>query len=141
MFRVRLDRTPRRCRPKPKSNSSAPSTKPKARSRNSNRALRNREQRINTLQAEAQTLRDRLTQVESASAAKDTEIVKRDREIRLARSELQIVKDGSVGLEINPELIDGEQGEATAAPAGSDPKVAAEMKRLEVALRVAEDAA
>ena len=94
-------------------------------------SLRNREQRINTLQAEAQTLRDRLTQVESASAAKDTEIVKRDREIRLARSELQIVKEGSVGLEINPELIDGEQGDAAAAPAGSDPKLAAEFKKLE----------
>ncbi len=93
-------------------------------------SVRNREQRINTLQAEAQTLRDRLTQVESASAAKDTEIVKRDREIRLARSELQIVKDGSVGLELNPDLIDGEQAESATA-AGSDPKLAADFKKLE----------
>ena len=93
-------------------------------------SLRNREQRIGTLQAEAQTLRDRLTQVESASAAKDTEIVKRDREIRLARSELQIVKDGSVGIELNPELLDGEQ-EGAAPVAGADPKLAADFKKLE----------
>ncbi len=93
-------------------------------------SLRNRESRIVTLQAEAQALRDRLTQAESASAQKDTEIVKRDREIRLARSELQIVKDGSVGLEVNPELIDGDYCEV-AADASSDPKMAADFKKLE----------
>jgi len=92
--------------------------------------LRNREQRINVLQGEAQSLRERLTQVESAAAQKDTEIVKRDREIRLARSELQIVKDGSIGLEVDPDLF-VESDIDTATPAGSDPKLAAEFKKLE----------
>ncbi len=91
--------------------------------------LRNREQRIATLQGELQSIRDRLTQAESLAAQKEQEIVKRDREIRLARSELQIVKDGTIGLE-NPDLIDGADVDATPAP-GTDPKVAIEMKRLE----------
>jgi chromosome segregation ATPase len=89
--------------------------------------LRNRDQRINMLQTESQALRDRLTQAEAAVAQKDAEIVKRDREVRLARSELQIVKDGSIGLD--PDIVEG--ADADAAPAGSDPKVAIEMKRLE----------
>lgn len=92
--------------------------------------LRNRDQRIAMLQTEAQSLRDRLNQVESAAAQKDTEIVKRDREIRLARSELQIVKDGSIGLEVDPDLL-VESDADTPAPAGSDPKLAAEFKKLE----------
>jgi chromosome segregation ATPase len=90
--------------------------------------LRNREQRIGVLQTETQSLRDRLTQAESASAQKDAEIVKRDREIRLARSELQIVKDGSIGLD--PNLVDGADADTEPAP-GTDPKMAIEMKRLE----------
>lgn len=91
--------------------------------------LRNREQRIATLQGELQSIRDRLTQAESLAAQKEQEIVKRDRDIRLARSELQIVKDGTIGLE-NPDLIDGADVDVTPA-AGTDPKVAIEMKRLE----------
>ena len=90
-------------------------------------SLRNREQRINTLQSEAQSLRDRLTQAESASAQKDADIVKRDREIRLAQSELQIVKNGSIGLD--PE-IGGDDIDAT-PPADTDPKTVIELKRLE----------
>ena len=92
--------------------------------------LRNRDQRITMLQTEAQSLRDRLNQVESAAAQKDTEIVKRDREIRLARSELQIVKDGSIGLEVDPDLL-VESDTGSSAAAGSDPKLAAELKKLE----------
>ncbi len=90
--------------------------------------LRNRDQRIGTLQSELQSLRDRLTQAESSASQKDLEITKRDREIRLARSELQIVKDGSIGMD--PDLLDGM--DADSAPASStDPKVTTEMKRLE----------
>ncbi len=55
----------------------------------------------------SQSLRDRLTQAEALAAQKEAEIVKRDREIRLARSELQIVKDGSIGGVENPDLVDG----------------------------------
>ncbi len=92
--------------------------------------LRNREQRIAMLTTESQSLRDRLTQAEAATAQKDAEIVKRDREIRLARSELQIVKDGSIGGVENPDLIDG--ADVDLAPnAEADPKIVIEMKRLE----------
>jgi chromosome segregation ATPase len=59
-------------------------------------ALRNRESRINTLTAEAQSLREKLTQAETVGSQKDAEIAKRDREIRTIRSELQILKDGEV---------------------------------------------
>ncbi len=90
--------------------------------------LRNRDQRIATLQGELQSLRDRLTQTETTAAQKDLEITKRDREIRLARSELQIVKDGTVGMD--PDLVDGVEADPTPA-AGADPKVATDMKRLE----------
>ena len=90
--------------------------------------LRNRDQRIATLQGELQSMRERLTQAESTASQKELEIVKRDRDIRLARSELQIVKDGTVGMD--PDLIDGADTE-TAPPPGTDPKVAMEMKRLE----------
>ena len=91
-------------------------------------ALRNRDGRINALQIEAQQLRDRLTQIEAAQSIKDAEIVKRDREIRLVRSELQIVKDGTP--EVDPALyaeVDGGAGEA--APADAQQSNA--MKRLE----------
>lgn len=90
--------------------------------------LRNRDQRIATLQGELQSMRDRLTQAETTASQKELEIVKRDREIRLARSELQIVKDGTIGMD--PDLIDGADVDATPPP-GTDPKVAIEMKRLE----------
>jgi hypothetical protein len=55
-----------------------------------------------------------LAQIEAAQSIKDAEIVKRDREIRLVRSELQIVKDGTP--EVDPALyaeVDGGGGEAT----------------------------
>jgi len=91
--------------------------------------LRNREQRINMLTTEAQSMRDRLTQAEATLAQKDQEIAKRDREIRLARSELQIVKDGTVG--IGPDVIDDPMAEETPAAASNDPKLASEMKKLE----------
>ncbi len=91
--------------------------------------LRNRDQRIAMLTSEAQSLRDRLTQIESAASQKDAEIVKRDREIRLARSELQIVKDGSIGG-LDPDLIDGAELDAQPS-SGNDPKMASDMKRLE----------
>src|SRR5262249_54911314 len=55
-------------------------------------------------------------------------IVKRDREIRLARSELQIVKSGSA--ELGPDVIDDPLAEDAPATAG-DAKLAPEMKRLE----------
>ncbi len=90
--------------------------------------LRNRDQRIAMLTTETQSLRDRLTQVESAASQKDAEIVKRDREIRLARSELQIVKDGSIGG-MDPDVVEGTEFDTP--PSGGDPKVAGEMKRLE----------
>ncbi len=91
--------------------------------------LRNRDQRISTLQSEMQSLRERLTQAESTASQKDLEITKRDRDIRLARSELQIVKDGSIDID-NPDLLDGMETETAPAP-GTDPKVATEIKRLE----------
>ena len=91
-------------------------------------SLRNRDLRIATLQGELQSLRDRLTQAETTASQKELEIVKRDRDIRLARSELQIVKDGTIGMD--PDLIDGADVESAPSP-GTDPKVAAEMKRLE----------
>jgi chromosome segregation ATPase len=91
-------------------------------------ALRNRDGRINALQTEAQQLRERLTQVEAAQSQKDAEIVKRDREIRHVRSELQIVKEGT--LDADPALyaeVDGGAGES--APADAAQSMA--MKRLE----------
>jgi len=91
-------------------------------------ALRNRDGRINALQIEAQQLRERLTQVEAAQSQKDAEIVKRDREIRHVRSELQIVKDGT--LEADPALyaeVDGGAGDT--APADAQQSIA--TKRLE----------
>jgi chromosome segregation ATPase len=88
--------------------------------------LRNREARINTLQTEAQALRERLTVAEAAQSQKDAEIVKRDREIRLVRSELQIVKDGTVEAEATPfDEIESEEA------ASGDPQHTAAMKRLE----------
>ena len=89
-------------------------------------ALRNRDSRINMLTVEAQSLREKLTQAESTSSQKDAEIIKRDRELRSARSELQLLKDD--GLESDSSLFDEPQdGEAPAA----DAKQALAMKKLE----------
>jgi septal ring factor EnvC (AmiA/AmiB activator) len=91
-------------------------------------ALRNRESRINTLTAEAQSLRDRLTQIETAASQKDAEIVKRDREIRTIRSELQILKDGEV--EGDASLFGETAGDGEAAPSADAAQTLA-MKKLE----------
>ncbi len=89
-------------------------------------ALRNREGRITTLTTENQAQREKLTHLEAAQSVKDAELVKRDREIRLVRSELALLKDG--GLEDESSMFEeGEPGEATDA----DARHALAIKKLE----------
>lgn len=89
-------------------------------------AVRNREQRASTLELQVKALNDQLSALNASARQKDTEIVKRDREIRTLNSELTIVKDGSSSGEV---LLDGL--DPPVEPNAADPKMARRHAALE----------
>jgi chromosome segregation ATPase len=90
-------------------------------------AVRNREQRAETLALELKALKARLTEQEAAARQQELLIAKRDREVRSLNSELVIVKDGASAEQV---LLDGDF--ALAEPVTStDPEIAKRYAALE----------
>src|SRR5262245_20451418 len=90
-------------------------------------SLRTREQRIATYQQESESLRARITQLESTLSQKENEIVKRDRDIRRLTSEVEFSKQGGDAPSDEPLPFDGVR--EPSAPA--DPSIEARLKKAE----------
>jgi chromosome segregation ATPase len=90
-------------------------------------AVRNREQRVETLTLTVKGLKERIAELETAMRQKDLEIDKRDREIRSLGSELTVLKQGPTNGPM--VLLDGE--DASVAPDSPDPEMAKRYAALE----------
>jgi chromosome segregation ATPase len=90
-------------------------------------AVRNREQRVESLTLTVKGLKDRVSELETSMRQKEIEIDKRDREIRSLSSELTVLKQGTSNGHV--VLLDGEDEAADSATA--DPEMAKRYAALE----------
>lgn len=90
-------------------------------------AVRNREQRVETLTLTVKGLKGRVAELETSMRQQELEIDKRDREIRSLGSELTILKQGPSNGPV--VLLDGE--DAAADPDTADPEMAKRYAALE----------
>ncbi len=76
-------------------------------------AVRAREQRISNYQSESEQLRGRITNLEATLSQKESELLKRDRDLRRVTSELAIAKEGGRAESLHPEIemVDGESAD------------------------------
>jgi chromosome segregation ATPase len=90
-------------------------------------AVRNREQRAETLSLTVKGLKERVAELETSLRQKALEIDKRDRDVRALTSELTVLKQGASDQHV--VLLEGEP--AVAEPETADPALAKRYAALE----------